>query len=159
MIEHILPLPKNPKLAQRITIHFDGLLSEAPPPPLAWSFVVYVDGIKQYDAFGVVPSDYGDSPAVAKFYALKEALQFLNNEDRFNDHIVFSNEDPMVINTMSRLWSCPENSRLRALWADCVRIAAPFANIKYVWITKMQNREARDLTIRAFKDAPRAQTA
>lgn len=147
MIEPIIPRRSRPNIAQRITVCFDGLLSEIPPPLLAWSFLVYVDGVKVYAPSGLVPPDYEDNPVTAKFYALRAALQFLNEQNCFNDQIVFFSEDPMVINTMSRHWPAPDKPMFRVLWADCVKIAAPFSNIKYVWVTKMENREARALTI------------
>ena len=128
---------RQPGIAQKITIYFDGASVNRDP---IWAYTVFVDGLKCHYETGAVPEDFGRSPLSAKFYALKQSLEFLHTENRHNDYVVFANDDPNTIHPMSRHWSAPKDPIVRALWGDCMRIAAPFANANFIWITKEENK-------------------
>ncbi len=148
MIERVLP-PRKPQTLDRIKLHYDGVVYQSPPHPSAWSFTAYLNGDKVFELSGPIPDlpEFSGNDVIAKFLGLHEALRWLNLQDRFDDHIVIQGDNLMITQTMSGHRPAPDHKQYRPLWTDCRKLAAPFSNLQFIWITKTENREARLLSL------------
>jgi ribonuclease HI len=148
MIERVLPL-KKPAVVDRITIHFDGIVYQTAPYPSSWAFLVRLNGDLVFQDSGPIPdlTEYSGNDVIAKFLGLHESLRWLNQQNRFEDHVVVMGDNHMVMGSMEGSRPPPDNKKFLPLWQDCRKLASPFFKIQFVWITKQENRECRDWSI------------
>lgn len=146
MIARILP-PRKQSIVDRITIHFDGIVFDSPPYLAAWSFVVHLNGDPVYNESAPIDPSISSNDISTKMLGLFMALQWLAAQDRYFDHIVFMGDNLMIMASMNGTQYPPDNAKYRPLWTECRKLAAPFVNIQFVWITKRENRESRVLSL------------
>lgn len=140
MAEQVFP-PQKPHLISRITVIFEGIKKWW----VAWSFIVYADGAHIAHASGIMARDNRFTDIWAKYEAMYHALSWLIEQGKTDEHVVFSSDNLNVINTMSRVWQ-PTN-HYKPIWSECIKLAAVFSNIKFIWITTEQAEAANALCI------------
>ncbi len=149
-IERVIPPRKQPLSVDRIHVYVDGVVFKNPPHPAAWSFLVYLNDEKIFQDSGPIERPQCNE-VLAKQEALRHALAWLNCQDRFSDYIVIHNDNLYLMASMNWAHRAPDNEDYKPLWMECRRLASPFPNIQYVWITKLKNAECRALTLQEIK--------
>lgn len=152
MIARILP-PRKQSIVDRITLYFDGVVYADKPHPAAWSFLVRLNGEKVYEEAAPIDPSLPTNDVSSKMIGLFMALQWLVAQDRLFDHIVFMGDNLLIMESMSGRRFPPDNEKYRPLWSECRKLAAPFVNIQFVWITKIENRECRILSLQKIQES------
>ena len=144
-IERVIPPRKQPLSVDRIRIHFDGVVFQEKPHPAAWSFIAYLNDEKIFHTAAIIEREVND--VEARMIGMSAALEWLNFQDRYQDHITLLNDNHFVIQSMGVGRPPPDKKEYRPLWFQCRKLAAPFYDIQFVWITKLANRDCRLLSL------------
>lgn len=153
-----LDRPK-PFLYERITCYYEGLTSEGHKDG-AWSFTVFADETRGTDQNGVIKKLAENSgflprcnnPLVAKFTGLGYALQWLVDNKKMDfPHIVCKGSHLMVTRHMNRQVIVTPKHDYRSLWRECIKLAAPFYDLQFQWISQIENKDCWNLAFSALE--------
>lgn len=148
--------PKKIGQLRRITIQIDSVKSDPITTPklvvdpVAWGCVIKSDDQVVYEKTAITAAPV--SSPVAKWNALHYALEFLVQHKILNDHVTVYLDHLHIINIMAKMQIVPD--AYHPFWEPCAKLAAMFSNIKFVWGTRSDTRQARELAIKAL-ESPR----
>jgi ribonuclease HI len=135
-----------------IVVHFDGLCEPRNPGGVAtYGFVVYVNGSRVHQGFGVVGEGEGMSNNVAEFSGLIAALDWLLENGHANEKIVVRGDSQLVINLMNGVWTA-RGGMYYPHYLKARELASKFSHITFEWVPRSKNEEADSLSRKAYEE-------
>jgi ribonuclease HI len=135
-----------------ITVYFDGLCEPRNPGGIAaYGFLVYQGESKVYEKWGVIGEGAAMSNNVAEYYAVCEALSWLLNNGYHNTKITVRGDSQLVVNQLGGWWGV-RGGLYYQYYVKAKKYLDLFADVKFEWVPRERNKEADELTRRAYED-------
>ncbi len=134
-----------------ITLYFDGLCRPRNPGGVAtYGYVIYVDGTKVKNGYGVVGSGTGMTNNVAEYSALRHAVEWVR-ENCTEDEMVIKGDSQLVIHQLNGTWQVKSETSKKFI--PEIRRLLEGRKTRFVWIPREQNNEADQLSNVAYSQA------
>jgi len=134
-----------------ITLYFDGLCRPRNPGGVAtYGYVIYKDGKKVKNGYGVVGSGTGMTNNVAEYSALKHGLEWVRGNCS-EDEMVIKGDSQLVIHQMNGTWQIKSETSKKFV-PEILRLLEG-RKTRFVWIPREQNAEADQLSNVAYRQA------
>jgi ribonuclease HI len=134
-----------------IEVYIDGLTQPYNPGGVAtYGFIIYENNIKIFEESKVIGKGPWASNNLAEYSALINALNFLLKENKQNEEIIIKSDSKLLVNQMNGKWKCHGGLYVKKYY-EAKEILKNFKNIKFVWIPRELNKEADELSRRAYK--------
>jgi len=135
-----------------ISVHIDGLCEPVNPNGTAtYGFVMYEDGKKVTQKYGVVGEGEGMSNNVAEYATLCEALRLLILLHLNRENILIKSDSKLLVNQMSGLWKC-HKGYYTSKYDEANELVKLFKEIHFRWIPREENEEADSLSRKAYEE-------
>lgn len=133
-----------------IVVYIDGLCEPVNPGGVAtYGFIIYRKGIKIQEKFGI----YGHGPRmsnnVAEYQGLIGALRALKDLEFRENNIIIRSDSRLLVNQMNGLWQS-KNGLYMTSYSIAKTLLKDFSNIIFEWIPREQNKEADELSRKAY---------
>lgn len=136
----------------KVITHFDGACEPKNPNGIAtFGFVIYVDGRKVHEGYGVVGEGKGMSNNVAEFSGLVAAMEWLIENGYSEAEVIVRGDSQLAINLMKGTW-CARGGMYYPYFRKAVELAEKFRNIRFEWVPRSQNEEADRLSRKAYEE-------
>ena len=136
-----------------IIIYCDGLCEPINPNGIAtYGFVVYRDGTRMHEDFGVTGVGQGMSNNVAEYDALCKAFDYLKSQGLTAQEVIVRSDTRLLIKQMSGAWKKRPKGLYAAKYLEAHNLQRSFNHVKYQWISRELNKEADVLTREAYKN-------
>jgi ribonuclease HI len=133
-----------------VEVFIDGLCEPRNPHGVAcWGFVIYKDGVKLHEECGAIGHGEGMSNNLAEYTALYNALKKLKELGLEKEKISVNSDSMLVICQMSGMWLVNGGLYYPA-YQQSKKVSKLFGNIEYNWIPRERNKEADELSRRAY---------
>ncbi len=134
-----------------ITLYFDGLCRPRNPGGVAtYGYVIYKDGEKVKNGYGVVGSGTGMTNNVAEYSALRHAVEWVR-ENCTEDEMVIKGDSQLVIHQLNGTWQVKSETSKKFI--PEIRRLLEDRKTRFVWIPREQNNEADQLSNIAYSQA------
>ncbi len=139
--------------ASRIVVHCDGLCGPRNPGGTATFGWVARRGVQLLASdCGVVARGRRATSNLAEYTAIIEALRWLDDAGHAGDTIVLRSDSQLAIYQLDGTYAVRSPS-MRPLWDEACRLGGRFADLRFEWVRRTQNREADALTRKAYRQA------
>ena len=131
-----------------IEVYFDGLCEPKNPGGIAtYGYAVSRDGKKVHEGRGLACTPFAPEATnnLGEYMGAIKALEYLAEEGLTSDSVIIRGDSKLVVEQSSGRWKvkspaiAPLNARIREL-------ALKFADLKFEWVPREQNRDADALT-------------
>jgi len=136
----------------KVITHFDGACEPKNPNGIAtFGFVIYIDGERVHEGYGVVGEGKGMSNNVAEFSGMVAAMQWLIENGYSGAEVVVRGDSQLAINLMKGIWSA-RGGMYYPYYRKAVELAEKFSNISFEWVPREKNEEADRLSRKAYEE-------
>ncbi len=137
-----------------ITIYFDGLCEPVNPGGIAaYGYVIYRNGKKIHEGYGIAGVESrGEwtSNNTAEYTALIKALQWLLENGYTSQEVKAYGDSQLVVKQLTGEYRV-RSPHLKPLHQKTLQLIKHFKKFTIHWIPRNQNREADQLSRKAFK--------
>ena len=134
----------------KIILYFDGACEPRNPGGLgSFGFVIYRDGNLIKKGYGVIGRGKGITNNVAEYSGLKAAIQWLNEQDIYDD-IAVKGDSMLVIKQMAGRWRIKSETSKK--FVPQIKKLLGNRSVKYQWVPRENNTEADGLSRLAYED-------
>lgn len=135
-----------------IEVYIDGACEPVNPGGVGtWGYVIYIEEILWDKQYGVVGEGRGISNNVAEYSALIHALEKLIEANITREPVIVYSDSNLLVNQMSGKWSAKGGMYYR-YYKKARKLKIFFRNIRFVWIPREKNKEADELTRKAYEE-------
>lgn len=152
-------VPELPAIyATGFKVFCDGLCEPTNPNGWAcWAFVAFLDGERVHERYGCIGHGKGMSNNVAEWWAVREALRWLDEEYDEPDASVMT-DSKLVVEQINGRWDCHAHHLIQ-LRNEGQRFLYGMPRVTVRWIPRDQNEVADHLTRVAYEEARKAEAA
>ena len=137
--------------AGRILVSCDGLCEPRNPGGTAtFGWVARRGGELLASDCGVVARGHRATNNLAEYTAIIEALRWLDEAGHAGETIVLRSDSQLAIYQLDGIYAVRSPS-IRPLWSEASRLARRFADLRFEWVRREQNKEADALTRKAYE--------
>ena len=135
-----------------IEVYIDGACEPVNPGGVGtWGYVIYIEEILWDKQYGVVGEGRGISNNVAEYSALIHALEKLIEANITREPVIVYSDSNLLVNQMSGKWAAKGGMYYR-YYKKARKLKIFFRNIRFVWIPREKNKEADELTRKAYEE-------
>lgn len=139
-------------MKREIKVFYDGCCEPMNPGGNAgFGSVIYIDNEKKHEISKYWPRNKNNSNNVAEYLGLTSALEWLSENNHFEDFIQFFGDNMMTVRQMNREWNANKGMYIPH-YKKALKIKDKFKNIKFFWIPRDENSEADYLSKQQLKN-------
>ena len=132
-------------------VYIDGLAEPSNPGIGTYGLVVYRDGRRVKEDCGVVGTRVTNN--YAEYEGLVHALRYL--EPHRDEKIKVFSDSKLLVNQMKREWAVKKGQYLEK-HHEARKLAEGFSSLEFEWIPRERNKEADELSRKAYARNSRA---
>jgi ribonuclease HI len=136
--------------ATLIVVYVDGLAMPRNPGTGTYGFIVYKDGKKFDEGYGLVGENVTNN--YAEYVALIRALSSLLSHS--DEEVTVRSDSRLLVNQMKGEWKRKKGAYL-VKYKEANELAKMFRSLKFVWIPREANTEADELSRVAYSEFTR----
>ncbi|MCX8189241.1 MAG: ribonuclease HI family protein [Nitrososphaeria archaeon] len=135
-----------------IEVYVDGLCEPINPNGIAaYGFVIYMNGKRVLEGYGVVGKGEGMSNNVGEYAALCEAIKALVKLKLTEEEILVKSDSKLLVNQMNGVWRC-HNGYYIQKYNEAKDLIKLFKNISFIWIPREENKQADSLSRKGYEE-------
>jgi len=139
----------------KIEAYFDGLCQPLNPGGLAcYAFIIKTNTKKTiYSDYGLAAKPFTNDATnnVAEYTGIIKALEWLSDNNLYNEKIIIRGDSQLVINQIKRNWKVRAPT-ITPLYQMAKSLKSKFRNIEIEWIPREKNKEADKLSDKAYRE-------
>jgi ribonuclease HI len=138
-----------------IEVYFDGLCQPINPGGIScYAFLVKVDGRTIYSEYGIAGEPFSPDSTnnIAEYTALVKALQWLLAANLYLSKIEIKSDSQLIVNQLIGNYKV-RAKRIIPLYKQALVLKKKFRHIEIKWVPRESNREADNLTTKAYNKA------
>jgi ribonuclease HI len=140
----------------KIQVYFDGLCQPLNPSGVAcYAFIIKANTKRTiHSDFGLAAKPFTDDATnnVAEYTGIIKALEWLSENNLYNEKILVRGDSQLVINQIKRNWKVKAPTII-PLYQMARSLKSKFRNIEIEWISREKNKEADKLSNKAYREA------
>jgi len=140
----------------KMQVYFDGLCQPRNPNGLACYAFIIKANTKQtiHSDYGLAAKPFTDDATnnVAEYTGIIKALEWLSENNLYNEKIIVRGDSQLVINQIKRNWKVKAPT-IAPLYQTAKSLRSKFRNIEIEWISRDKNKEADKLSNKAYREA------